>query len=268
MRPSQLPSIREFMLRDYRTDVERLNSLLHNSGDAGLAREVPPIPFTGDIDSVEKGNCICLIGINPLWSAKQVKHEQEYYPAADMINRFRDGEDTAYDEYIQSRLRYFEFEYANWGHFDKSGFGYPGLCFPNEDMRTVWKKNAFAMDIIPYFSRNAGRLNKMKIIENISDPAIDNHQRIVKDIIIHMQPKIIHLNGSHGMFLFEKLFNPQLHLQDDYKRYKLKFGRVVIDGFETSVITHNQFAPGRFTPNPYYKYWPKFIELWNRWEYN
>ena len=108
----------------------------------------------------------------------------------------------------------------------------------------------------------------MKIIENISDPAIDNHQRIVKDIIIHMQPKIIHLNGSHGMFLFEKLFNPQLHLQYDYKRYKLKFGRVVIDGFETSVITHNQFAPGRFTPNPYYKYWPKFIELWNRWEYN
>jgi len=266
MRPSQLPSIREFMARDHRDDVDRLNGLLHSSGDAGLAREVPPIPFTGDIDSVEKGNCICLIGINPLWSAKQVKHVQEYRPAEGMISRFRSGEERAYDEYIESRQRYFDYEYANWGHFDKSGYGYPGLGFPNEHKRSVWKRHAFAMDIVPYFSRDAGRLDKKKIIKHVqTDPALENHHRIMKEVIMETQPKTIHINGSHGMYAFEKILKPKLELQEEFSQYKLKFGHVEIGGFRTKVLAHNQFAPGRFTPNPYDKYWPMFIESWRNW---
>ena len=274
MRPSQLPSIREFMSRDHREDVDRLNGLLHSSGDAGLAREVPPIPFTGDIDSVEKGNCICLIGINPLWSAKEVKHIQEYRPAERMISRFRSGQERAYGEYIESRLRYFDYEYANWGHFDKSGYGYPDLGFPDEDMRSVWDRKAFAMDIVPYFSRDAGRLDKKKIVKHAKsdpikhtkpDPALENHQRIMKEVIMETQPKIIHLNGSHGMYAFEKIFQPELKLQEEFRQYKLKFGHVEIGGHETEVIAHNQFAPGRFTPNPYGKYWPLFIDTWRKW---
>ena len=265
MRPSQLPSIREFMARDHREDVDRLNGLLHSSGEAGLAREGPPIPFTGDIDSMEKGNCICLIGINPLWSAKQVKHQQEYRPAERMISRFRAGDEQAYGEYIESRLRYFDYEYANWGHFDKAGYGYPGLGFPKENMRTIWNKHAFAMDIVPYFSRDAGRLDKRKIVDNTDDASLENHQRILRQLITKIQPNVIHLNGSHGMYSFEKIFNPSLELQEEFKQYKLKFGYVEIDGFETKVIAHNQFAPGRFTPNPYDKYWPLFTRSWEKW---
>jgi len=278
MRPSQLSSIREFMARDHREDVDRLNGLLHSSGDAGLAREVPPIPFTGDIDSVEKGNCICLIGINPLWSAKQVKHVQEYRPAERMISRFRAGDERAYGEYIESRLRYFDYEYANWGHFDKSGYGYPELAFPDEDMRSVWKKHAYAMDIVPYFSRDAGRLDKKKIVKHAKtddsgrlvspsqpDPALENHQRIIREVITETRPKIIHLNGSHGMYAFEKILQPKLELQEEFSQYKLKFGHVVIEGFRTKVIAHNQFARGAWTPNPPEKYWPQFIEEWREW---
>ncbi len=267
MRPSQLSSIREFMARDHREDVDRLNGLLHSSGDAGLAREVPPIPFTGDIDSVEKGNCICLIGINPLWSAKQVKHVQEYRPAERMISRFRAGDERAYGEYIESRLKYFDYEYANWGHFVKSGYGYPELAFPDEDMRSVWKKHAYAMDIVPYFSRNAGSLDKKKVVKHVKndDPALENHQRIIKDVISATCPKIIHLNGSHGMHAFEKLLKPRLELQEKFKKYKLKFGHVGIEGLRAEVLAHNQFAPGAFTPNPYDKYWPLFIEAWRKW---
>ena len=278
MRPSQLPSIREFMARDHREDVDRLNRLLHSSGDAGLAREVPPIPFTGDIDSVEKGNCICLIGINPLWSAKQVKHVQEYRPAERMISRFRAGDERAYGEYIDSRLRYFDYEYANWGHFDKSGYGYPGLGFPNEDMRSVWNRHAFAMDIVPYFSRDAGRLDKKKIVKHVKiddsdrllnpslpDPALKNHHRIMKEVITETRPKIIHINGSHGMYAFEKILKPKLELQEEFSQYKLKFGHVEIGGFRTKVLAHNQFAPGSFTPNPHDKYWPFFIDSWRNW---
>ncbi len=262
------------MSRDHREDVDRLNGILHSSGDAGLAREVPPIPFTGDIDSVERGNCICLIGINPLWSAKQDKHVQEYEPAERMISRFRSGDERAFTEYIDSRLRYFGYEYANWGHFKKSSQGYPGLGFPEHDVRSVWNRNAFAMDILPYFSRDAKRLDKKKIVKHIRtddsgrpvsfDPALENYQRVMREVITETRPNIIHLNGSHGMYAFEEIFQPELELQDEFSKYKLKFGHVVIDGFRTKVIAHNQFAPGAWTPNPPEKYWPLFIGSWRR----
>ena len=267
MRTSQLPSIREFMARDHREDVDRLNGLLHSSGDAGLAREVPPIPFTGDIDSVEKGNCICLIGINPLWSAKQVKHEQEYRPAERMISRFRAGDEQAYGEYIESRLRYFEYDYANWVHFEKSSHGYPELAFPNEDMRSVWKRHAFAMDIVPYFSRNAVNLDRKKVADHaVTDPAQENHQRIMREIISMIQPKIIHLNGSHARRAFERYYcEDELELRKEFARYKLKFGHTEIGGIQTKVFAHNQFAWGGSTPHPPKKYWPLFIESWRKW---
>ena len=264
MRPSQLPSIREFMARDHREDVDRLNKLLHSSGDAGLAREVPPIPFTGDIDSVEKGNCICLIGINPLWSAKQDKHVQEYRPAERMISRFRVGDERAYGEYIESRLRYFEYDYANWGHFDKPARGYPELCFPNENKRSVWKKHAFAMDIVPYFSRNTRSLDGKKVAKFAkTDRALKNYQRVIKDIISATRPKIIHLNGSHGMHAFEKLLEPRLDLQEGFDKYKLNFGDVEIGGIQTKIFAHNQY--GRWPSNPKVGDWPLFIEAWRSW---
>ncbi len=231
-----------------------------------MAREVPPIPFTGDIDSMERGNCICLIGINPLWSAKQEKHVQEYRPAEGMISRFRDGDEQAYGEYIESRLRYFEYSYANWGHFKKSSLGYPSLGFAEQNMYSVWERNAFAMDIVPYFSRDAGRLDKRRIVGQAkSDPALENHQRILEDAIAEIRPKLLHINGSHGMYAFEHILEPELELQEDFGKYKLKFGHVEIGGHETQVIAHHQFAPGRSTPYPPAKYWPLFIESWRRW---
>jgi hypothetical protein len=134
------------------------------------------------------------------------------------------------------------------------------------------------MDIVPYFSRDAGRLDKKKIVKHaktddsgrlvspsLPDPALENHQRIIREVITETRPKIIHLNGSHGMYAFEKILQPKLELQEEFSQYKLKFGHVVIEGFETKIIAHNQFAPGRFTPNPYDKYWPMFIESWEKW---
>ena len=106
MRPSQLPEIRELMSRDYRADVRRLNELLNIRGDAGL-EEIPPIPFTGDIDSMERGNCICLIGINPQFPRREKPHRLEIGPTKETIARFHRGEEGAYQEFTDSRLGYF-----------------------------------------------------------------------------------------------------------------------------------------------------------------
>ena len=264
MRPSQLPSIRELMSRDHREDVDRLNVLLSGSGDAKLARDVPPALFTGDIDSVERGNCICLIGINPGLSDKPEKHEQEYIPAERMISRFRSGDESAYSEYIDSRLGYFDRPYANWRHFDKSGRGYPGLAFPGQDKRSVWKGNAFAMDIVPYFSRDARSLDSRRVAESTrTDPSMENHLRAMKEIISMTRPKIIHLNGSHGTHTFERILSPEFELQEKFSDYKLKFGFVDIGGRSIKVIAHNQFASWQNNPNK--EHWPMFIEEWRRW---
>jgi len=122
------------------------------------------------------------------------------------------------------------------------------------------------MDIVPYFSRNTGSLDGKKVAKLAkTDPALKNHQRVMKDIISTTHPKIIHLNGSHSMHAFEKLLEPRLELQEKFKKYKLKFGHVEIEGLRAEVLAHNQFAPGAFTPNPYDKYWPLFIEAWRKW---
>jgi len=262
MRPSQLPSIREFMSRDYREDIQRLNQILHSSGDAGLVNKVPPIPFTGDIDSVEKGNCVCLIGINPLWSVKETKHVQEYLPAARMIESFFRGNEDAYVEYIKSRLNYFQQDYANTGHFNKPAMGYP-LLYPELSNDDIWGRRAFAMDIIPYFSTNANKLNKKKIFDaSKNDPAILSHQNMMKEIIIETNPSLLHLNGSHAIAIFEKLEyceKPLVKLGELGRKYGLRSGYANIGDLKIKVLAHNQFAYGSSKTSD----WPEFIRLWN-----
>jgi hypothetical protein len=67
------------------------------------------------------------------------------------------------------------------------------------------------------------------------------------------------------MHAFEKLLKPRLELQEKFEKYKLKFGHVEIEGIQTKVFAHNQFAWGEWTPNPPEKYWPLFVEAWRKW---
>ncbi len=259
--------IHEFMRRDHQNDSERLNQKLTSSGNAGLVEEMPPIPFTGDIEAMDVGNCVCLLGINPLWPAVgKPAHELELKPAIDLIKKMHSGDEQSFDKYLDSRLNYFNSGIANWGHFDKVGHGYSEHIFTGTDKRSVWERNAFAMDVIPYFSRDATNLNRKKIVEQVTeDPALIKHQRIMSSIISKTQPSILHLNGSHAIELVEELYceNPLVRQGAFGKQFGLRFGEAKINHTTVKVFAHNQFGYGRY--NPAKKHWPEFARLWQQW---
>ena len=268
MRPSQLPEIRELMSRDYRADVRRLNELLNIRGDAGL-EEIPPIPFTGDIDSMERGNCICLIGINPHFPAlSRDAHEDEIAPTKEMIARFRNGEEGAYQEFTDSRLGYFRGKMANWVHYKVPGMGYAENFFPDEDYRSVWNTNAFATDILPYWSTDIGKISQSRLKKNISkDQSLILHQRMLSRMIEAIGPGMVHVNGISAGRLVSKLYCRQHPLKpwgDLGEEHNLMFGHASFGSVSVPVMTHNQF--GQWGPKA--RHWPEFAAAWREWRDN
>ena len=257
----------DFMKRNHIDDSRRLNQILSSSNDAGLVHKMPPIPFTGNIESMEMGNCVCLLGINPLWPApRKPAHNLELKPAINMIRRLHDGDDHAFDDYLTTRLNYFSSGIANWGHFDKVGIGYAEYFFDGVDKRSVWNKNAFAVDVIPYFSRDASSLDRKRIVEQVSaDVSLIQHQRILSSIISETQPLFLHLNGSHAIQVVEKLYcEHSLERQGELgSQFGLRFGEAVINETKIKVLAHNQFGYGRYNPSK--KHWPEFARAWRNW---
>ena len=258
----------QFMLRDHEADTDRLNRNLSSSGDAGLVRRMPPIPFTGDIESMRQRDCVCLLGINPLWPAPgKPAHEDELRPAMRLIKRFREGDESAFSEYVRTRMTYFSSGIANWGHFDKVGHGYAEHFFTGEDKRSVWESHAFAMDVVPYFSRDATSLDRGRIVEQASsDPALRHHQRILASAIAETRPSVLHLNGSHAIQVVETLYcESPLERQGDLGvQYGLRFGEARIGGTPVRVFAHNQFGYGRYNPSK--KHWSAFVKAWDEWQ--
>ena len=265
MRPSQLPEIRELMSRDYRADVRRLNELLNGRGDAGL-QEVPPVPFTGDIDSMGRGNCICLIGINPHFPAlSRDAHEDEIAPTKEMIARFRNGEEGAYQEFTDSRLGYFKGKMANWVHYENLGRGYAENFFPDEDYRSVCDTNAFATDILPYWSTDTVKISQSKLKDNIDeDQSLILHQRMLSRMIEAIGPGMVHVNGISAGRLVDKLYcrqNPLKKWGDLGEEHNLMFGHASFGSARVPVMTHNQF--GQWGPKA--RHWPEFAAAWREW---
>ena len=90
------------MMRDHTEDVRRLNYVLNRNGDAGL-EDMPPVPFTGDIDAMESGNCVCVLGINPHWPTEsRDAHQNEIIPFRKMVSALQEGgSDTTNHSSIQ-----------------------------------------------------------------------------------------------------------------------------------------------------------------------
>ena len=265
MRPSEISEVREFMSRDYLSDVHRLNILLNNRGNAGL-QEVPPIPFTGDIDSMERGNCIFMIGINPHFPAlSRDAHINEIDPIKQLIQRFHEGNETSYLEFIKSRLSYFQGSMANWVHYDGIGAGYAENFFPNQSQRSVWRKNVFAADILPYWSTDTGKISLSKLGKNIDkDPALILHQKMLSKLIEEIQPSMVHINGISAGRLVNKLYCNEDPLKPWGmlgEEHNLMFGKASFGNFKVPVMTHNQF--GQWGPKK--RHWPEFAAAWSDW---
>ena len=109
-----------FLKKDYSEDVRVLNQILSKSETADLRPEAPPIPFTGNPWSKVKNECTLLVGINPKWhepGSKTGQYECEISKSIELIDRFRDGDNNAFNEYINQRNNYFQEGFEYGGHF-------------------------------------------------------------------------------------------------------------------------------------------------------
>jgi hypothetical protein len=185
-----------------------------------------------------------------------------------MIERFHNEHEGAYREFIDSRAGYFQGKMANWVHYESLGRGYAENFFPIEDYRSVWGKNAFAADILPYWSTDTRKISLSRLTKNIDkDPSLILHQRMLSRMIEEIQPDMVHVNGISAGRLVDKLYcgkNPLESWGDLGEEHNLMFGQASFGSFSVPVMTHNQF--GQWGPKT--RHWSDFATAWKQWRDN
>ena len=250
------------MMRDHTEDVRRLNYVFNRNGDAGL-EDMPPVPFTGDIDAMEAGNCVCVLGINPHWPTEsRDAHQNEIIPFRKMVSALQEGDERHYQSFIDSRLGYFRGKMANWKHYKPIGSRYAEHFFHGQSYQSVWKRNAFALDILPYWSTGTGKISNSRLRKNIySDPATATHQLMMSEIIQFTNPSLIHVNGTTARRLVEEFYCPE-PLEHRGQEHSLMFGHARFGEKMVEVMAHQQLGSRN---GPSSKHWPGFIEELRKW---
>ena len=197
----------ELMMRDHVEDVRRLNSKLGHGNSAELSEDVPPNPFVGDPSSLERGNCIAIMGINPALDREMkprfVKNEiliplsckEDFLISRDIIS---------FNRWIKKIRNYYFSDAYNGKYFTTIGKKLGATWFidqatsdPDLEMaKTILHNNTVKFDSIPYYSINADSLSSEKVAEHMeTDPALKCHIRCIEALIEETRPKKLLVNG-------------------------------------------------------------------------
>ncbi len=255
---------RNFMGRNHLQDVDQLNELIRKekSITAGLKREMPPIPFTGNPWNKKKGDCVLLVGINPRWHDKGTKqYENELLPAMEQISLFHSGVDSAFDKYLESRNEYFLSGMKYGRHFTFLENRFRENCYPVEN---PWDRHIQSIDGVPWFSDNTDDIDyDMVSKEYLEHPAFCSYVELIKCLIDLIEPNWIHINGKFTRIVFENAFpSYSERMSGIEQKYGIYVGHCIIGNWEMPVLAHN-FAGSRNSPN--IKDWKKMIEIWREW---
>ena len=176
--------LKEFLRRDYREDVNRLNENLGHRGHAGFTDQVPPLPFAGDPFALEPGNCIALLGINPKWKEPkedvETKHDLNRQRLKSCIDLFCRGDDKQFDEFLTLRASeftegpYYGQYYTKLGnHLFREWF--QGKVSTVKEGRAaakeVFRRYVLKTDLLPWFSENTKKIDAKKLA-SADDPAL------------------------------------------------------------------------------------------------
>ena len=241
---------RNFMARDHQKDVDELNELIRKkkSINAGLIRQMPPIPFTGNPWSKSKGNCVLLVGINPRWHERGTKqYEKELLPSMKHISSFHSGDNSAFDKYLDSRNDYFKSGMKYGRHFTFLENRFRENCYPVEN---PWERHIQSIDCIPWFSDDTDDIDvEMVALEYLEHPAFCSYIEVIKCIIDLIEPNWIHINGKFTRLVFEKSFSGYFERMKGMDRKDGVFvGHCIIGDQQLPLLAHN-FAGSRNSPN-------------------
>lgn len=196
-----LEAVTDFLSRDWRADVERLNPQLANDGiSANLVDEIPPTPWAGDPNAKSIGNCAIVIGINPKWKGWDSRWaEVEYSPSLKLIDRFvKDGDQSALDDYLDMRANYFHSDQYYGQHFTAYGNRLAESFRPDliGKPRELWHQWAMIMDVVPWFSVK-NQMSPAAVSAAIThDPALLSYHRIIHQLVLDLRPSVLIVNGT------------------------------------------------------------------------
>ena len=255
-------AVRDFMSRDYSADVAELNQIIRKrrSPSAMLRPEMPPIPFTGNPWSKEPGNCTVLFSINPKWHEPGTdQFEREFRKSISLVDKYRSGVESAFDEYLKLRANYFSSGMAYGKHFTylenrfrENWYGVPD----------VWSRHVLCMDCLPWFSDNTNDIDN----ENLRDAygahdALLAYKTIIEEVISMTRPSRIQINGKTTRVAFEEIFGGD-PLQK-FPKWGMHAGEVTIAGAEIPVLAHN-FGKSVWGPNSKDD-WSEMASVWKNW---
>lgn len=188
-------AIERFWLRDFETDVPKLNRILAKTGQQSAGLQVaPPSVLTGDPNGLEPGNCLMVLGINPGWRNTPEFRANDIEPA---LAAHRAGD---FERYRKRRSEYFrggpEF---HGGHYTRLGAALRS-AFSNQILiqrdrkrsaKELFDKHILMADLLPWWSSTAGSLDLARI-GNV--PFYLEWQNIVRQWISTFQPQAIIVN--------------------------------------------------------------------------
>jgi hypothetical protein len=255
-------AVRDFMLRDYASDVKELNEALRKPSrpSANLQPEMPPIPFTGNPWSKERGNCTLLFSINPKWHEPGSKqYEKEFRESIHLVDRFHAGDDSAFDSYLQLRTEYFSSGMAYGGHFTYLANRFRENWY---DVQDVWNSHVLCMDCLPWFSDNTNDIDNGRLRDAFSTlDSLSSYRKIIEEVVLLTRPSRIQLNGKTTRIAFEEIFGDEQF--EPFPKWGMHTGDVTIAGLKTPVLAHN-FGAKQSGPNSKGD-WAEMAQEWSRW---
>jgi hypothetical protein len=236
--------LKEFLRRDYHQDVERLNAQLGKAGDAGFATEMPPLPFAGDPFSLQRGNCIAVVGINPKWHGWESKFSPVNREQKTYIDSFIAGDEEAFNKFLSSRASEFEEGPYYGNYYTKLGNHLFREWFQGkvssrqegpEAAKEVFRRYVLKTDLLPWFSENTNKIDAEKL-RSSQDCALLAYYEILRLLFSGLRPKWIQFNGSQMLDLIEAATETGLKRIQINERMYIRVGRS--KKFETPILVH------------------------------
>jgi hypothetical protein len=268
-------NVRRFLSRNYRADVERLNSDLGKDGTgAGLEESMPPVPTTGNPFALRSGKCIALIGLNPRWHVKESPALQDCRDIRDCVNALRDGDIAQADHYHDLRSVYFDDDSGIYygTYFTRLGCLIGGKQLhldiaPKLDRakfaKRIFRDYILKADFMPWFSTGTGGIDWNKVADS-RDDAVTEYHSLLTSFLIALKPCWIQCNGTSSRKVAEKLFQTPLHETsvqlESGKNFRFFQGTAQNDGLSGTPILIHTF--GRFQGSQHFAALASYTDEW------
>jgi hypothetical protein len=268
--------VRRFLSRNYRADIERLNSKLGNKGTgAGLKQSMPPVPTAGNPYALRSGKCIALIGLNPRWHDNtDTAAYRDCVDIRDCVDALRDGDIAQADRYHDLRKVYFDDDSVIYygTYFTRLGrlIGEKQLHLdiaPKLDRakfaKQIFRDYIFKADFVPWFSTNTGAIDWNKVADSRDDALVEYH-RLLMSFLIALKPCWIQCNGKGARKVAENLFRTALQERsvqlESGKDFRFFYGTAQTDGLKGTPILMHSF--GRFQGPDHFAALASYTDEW------